>query len=116
MFQLVDQGKLTLDTPAAELLPELADIVVLDGATTRPAKNPILIRHLLNQTSGLFYTSSGLTSTPFGLGLPYITRYSKEDPVGEFFRILKVSGFWRLYLDPQHILCAGNLSWHPPQS
>ncbi|TFK75714.1 beta-lactamase [Pluteus cervinus] len=89
VFQLIEQGKLTLDTPAAELLPELVNIVVLDGVTTRPAKSPILIRHLLNQTSGLFYAPSGLIPMPFGLGLPYVTRYSKEDPVGEFFRILK---------------------------
>ncbi|TFK75715.1 beta-lactamase/transpeptidase-like protein [Pluteus cervinus] len=89
VFQLIEQGKLTLDTPAAEVLPELTNIVVLDGATTRPAKSPILIRHLLNHTSGLFYVEGGLV--PYGLPLNYVTAYPKEDPVGEFYRVLKGS-------------------------
>jgi CubicO group peptidase (beta-lactamase class C family) len=61
-MQLVEQGKLDLDAPIGELLPELADPQVLtgfagDGAPQlRPAVRPISLRHLLTHTSGLSYS------------------------------------------------------------
>jgi len=58
---LIDEGKLTLDTPLAAILPKFAKMqvqVTPDGSITelRPAKTPITIRHLLTHTSGLGYT------------------------------------------------------------
>ena len=58
---LVDQGKLRLDQPLAEILPAFANMQVQitpDGSITdlRPAKTPITIRHLLTHTAGLGYT------------------------------------------------------------
>ncbi|RZJ37170.1 MAG: class A beta-lactamase-related serine hydrolase, partial [Brevundimonas sp.] len=54
---LIEDGKLTLDTPVADIVPEFANLKVaanpdrgLDG---RAARNPMLIRHLLTHTSGL---------------------------------------------------------------
>ncbi|KAF7354274.1 hypothetical protein MVEN_01115500 [Mycena venus] len=59
-LQLVEQGKITLDTPVESLLPELANPVVTTGKDeangnllTTPAKNKITFGHLLSHTSGL---------------------------------------------------------------
>lgn len=60
---LIEDGKLTLDTPVADIVPELANLnVATDPANSldaRPARNPMLIRHLLTHTSGLSYSISG---------------------------------------------------------
>ena len=57
-LQLVEQGKLSLDAPIAELLPQLADPQVLEGfdadtPVLRLARGPLTLRHLLTHTSGL---------------------------------------------------------------
>jgi CubicO group peptidase (beta-lactamase class C family) len=60
-MQLVEQGKLALDRPIADLLPELAAPQVLEGFDAageprlRPAARPITLRHLLTHTSGFVY-------------------------------------------------------------
>ena len=60
-MQLVEQDRLSLDAPAADVVPEIARKEVLvsvadDGTVkTRPAKRPITLRHLLTHTSGMGY-------------------------------------------------------------
>src|SRR5579863_10538635 len=60
-MQLVEQGKLALDRPIADVLPELARPQVLEGFDAageprlRAARRPITLRHLLTHTSGFVY-------------------------------------------------------------
>jgi methyl acetate hydrolase len=60
-MQLVEQGKLTLDEPAAKHLPELGALQVLDGfdssgkSILRPSTKPVTLRQLLTHTSGFAY-------------------------------------------------------------
>jgi len=61
VMALIDEGKLGLDQPLAEILPKFAEMKVqrtYDGSLTDlvPAARPITIRHLLTHTAGLGYS------------------------------------------------------------
>ena len=79
-MQLIEQGRMRLDQPAAEILPQLAAPKVLEGFDAigqpilRAAKRPILVRHLLTHTSGYTYSvwSDELTRYQQVTGLPDI--------------------------------------------
>jgi CubicO group peptidase (beta-lactamase class C family) len=62
-MKLIDEGKLGLDQPLAEILPAFANMQVqktYDGGIgpgdLEPAVRPITIRHLLTHTAGIGYT------------------------------------------------------------
>ncbi|MEO6023303.1 MAG: serine hydrolase domain-containing protein [Burkholderiales bacterium] len=60
-MQLVEQGKLSLDTPASQILPDLGKVQVLDGwdgdtPRLRAPKRAITLRHLLTHTAGFSYS------------------------------------------------------------
>jgi methyl acetate hydrolase len=57
---LIDRGKLTFDTPVADIVPEFASLQVLEGfdgdtPRLRAPKRPATVRHLATHTSGLEY-------------------------------------------------------------
>ena len=60
-MQMVEQGRLQLDAPAAEIAPELGEAQVLLGFDAegrpqmRPPNPPVTLRHLLTHTSGFAY-------------------------------------------------------------
>jgi methyl acetate hydrolase len=60
-MQLVERGKLSLDSPIAQVLPELAAPQVLEGFDAaggpklRPARRAITLRHLITHTAGFVY-------------------------------------------------------------
>lgn len=61
LMQLVEEGALSLDDPAREYVPDIADIGVLDGfdangqPKTRKPHTEITLRHLMLHTSGMCY-------------------------------------------------------------
>ncbi|MES5818248.1 serine hydrolase domain-containing protein [Streptomyces sp. RG80] len=57
---LVEEGRLSLDDPVARHLPAFADARVHESGSgadmvTRPAEQPLLIRHLMTHTAGLTF-------------------------------------------------------------
>ena len=60
-MQLVEQGKLDLDSPISTWLPDAAELKVLDGwdgdkPVLRDPARPVTLRHLMTHTSGMAYT------------------------------------------------------------
>ena len=61
VMMLIEDGKMTMDQPLSDILPEFANMQVLKDPNgpideTEPAKTPITIRHLLTHTAGLGYS------------------------------------------------------------
>ena len=60
-MRLVEQGKLSLDAPISDVLPQLANVQVLEGfdgegaPILRPARVALTLRHLLTHSSGFVY-------------------------------------------------------------
>ncbi len=60
-LQLVEQDRLRLDSPIADILPDFASPMVMDGLDDtgaprlRPAKGAITLRHLMTHTAGFCY-------------------------------------------------------------
>lgn len=75
IMRLIEEGKLTLDTPLSAILPQFKDMKVYvdpaKGGETRPAVKPILIRHLLTHTAGFSYAIPPVRA-------PLATLYVKE--------------------------------------
>src|SRR3954452_2505412 len=76
-LQLIEEGRLELEQPVADVLPAFADLQVLEGfdgdePILRPPASQATIRHLLTHTSGVSYFFSNadirryheLTGTP----------------------------------------------------
>ncbi|MBT0667482.1 beta-lactamase family protein [Novosphingobium profundi] len=78
VMQLVEQGKLALDTPVGSVLPALDNLEVWDGSAaypprTVPTRRPVTILDLLTHTSGITYEFMG--DTP-------VHRFYREHGVG----------------------------------
>lgn len=94
-MMLADEGKVSLDDPVGNYIPQMADLWVVAGKTNntmtlrRPVR-PITLRHLLSHTSGLpFLTpilSADLTSQPLDQQVLSFTMNPLEFQPGEGYR------------------------------
>ena len=96
VLKLVEQGKITFDTPVGDYLPEFRNSIVVDNALTpetgfKPAETVVTLKHLLNFTSGLFYPVV-IAGSRSKMDEAYTSKqmHRAEDPASEFFRIVKV--------------------------
>jgi CubicO group peptidase (beta-lactamase class C family) len=55
IMQLIEHGKLTLETPVGDFLPHLKNPQIINNGTLTPAQTPITVKHLLTHTAGLSY-------------------------------------------------------------
>jgi CubicO group peptidase (beta-lactamase class C family) len=97
-MMLVDEGKLDLDAPVAQYLPELKDMQVVktDPATgdailleLEPAKRAMTIRDLLRNTSGLVYAMPDFADPGFGNTAIHVlygakAPFRRDRPLAEF--------------------------------
>jgi CubicO group peptidase (beta-lactamase class C family) len=91
-LKLVEQRRITFESPVSDYLPEFADLVIIDdqmadNLTYKPANTIMRLKHLLNFTSGLFYPLKGLRLDQQLVA--YAAPHNKENPISEFISIIK---------------------------
>jgi len=92
-MQLVDEGRLSLDQTVAGILPDFADLPILEGfdaagaAVLRPPTDAPTVRHLFTHTSGLGYTfmdaDLGRYAEQAGIGPDAARRLPRRFAAGE---------------------------------
>jgi CubicO group peptidase (beta-lactamase class C family) len=88
-MQLVEQGRLSLDAPAADVMPALAAPRVLEGFDAagepllRPARGVVTLRNLLTHTSGFVYDTWNANQNAFlrKQGWPRLGSFTDPDRV-----------------------------------
>ncbi|PPQ69677.1 hypothetical protein CVT24_001210, partial [Panaeolus cyanescens] len=94
LLQVLETGKIGYDTPVETIIPELKNPVIVHDITASPptyraATKTVLMRHLLNHTSGLAYRLCERAS-PDGLTTAYTSScYGGEHTVAKFFELIK---------------------------
>ncbi|KAJ3525362.1 hypothetical protein NMY22_g10612 [Coprinellus aureogranulatus] len=109
-MQLVEAGRLSLDTPVSQYIPEFANLLVMEdvapipdliaqteaGPTLpkpapkfHPAKETMLVKHLMHYTSALFYPFDVLPDWDKEQDTPYAYPHDPADPVGTFLKGIK---------------------------
>lgn len=93
-LQLIDKNLLTLSTPISQFLPQFTHPVVLNpplkapSPTFKPAAQPITVAHLLNHSSGLYY-SLHVPKPVYALQEGYTRRLKRGEGVQEFVKIIQ---------------------------
>jgi CubicO group peptidase (beta-lactamase class C family) len=94
-LKLVEQGKISFDTPLSDYLPEFRNPIIVEKTSTQktkftPAKTVVTLKHVLNFSSGLFYPV--VREDLHGLSDGYASKemHTTQDPTSAFFRIVIV--------------------------
>ncbi|KAF8964756.1 beta-lactamase/transpeptidase-like protein [Flammula alnicola] len=92
-LKLVEQGKISFDTPLSDYLPEFRNPIIVDDTSTqkttfRPAETVLTLKHVLNFSSGLFYpvVREGPNSLPDAYTSKEI--HGTQDPISSFLRVI----------------------------
>jgi len=86
ILQLVEQGKITFETPVGDIIPEIANPIVVEDITKesssyKPAETKITLQHLLTHTSGLVYGEHPIA---------YRSKaYGEDISVSQFFKLIQ---------------------------
>jgi CubicO group peptidase (beta-lactamase class C family) len=97
-LKLVEQGKISFDTPISDYLPEFRNPIIVDRTSTQktkftPAKTVVTLKHVLNFSSGLFYPVVREDLHGFSDGYSSKEMHTTQDPTSAFFRIVIVRTF-----------------------
>ena len=84
---LVEQGKITFDTPVADYFPEFRNPIIVDRTDTqkasfKPAETTVTLKHLLTFTGGLFYPDTATMKEDTSANEVHLSK----DPTSDFFR------------------------------
>jgi CubicO group peptidase (beta-lactamase class C family) len=99
------------EAPVEIIIPEVANPVIVEDVLSespgyKPAQGKILVKHLLNHTSGLYLSKVG-RATPDDLPPAYTSLpYKGNHTVAQFFTLVRVSV---TFIQPQSIT---NLTLH----
>lgn len=91
---MIDAGKLDPETPVADILPQIANPVVIEDDVTDPpkvvgpAQDILRVKHLLNFTNGTYRIVTPING--MALGEAHCREYGMEDHHTAFFEALKV--------------------------
>ncbi|KIK01013.1 hypothetical protein K443DRAFT_7253 [Laccaria amethystina LaAM-08-1] len=93
-LKLVEQGKLSLDTPIPNHIPELKEFGFISSSeplTLKPAGTTITLVHVLNHSSGLYYKYES-SDLPYTIPAPYTIPQDGEldDVFKNFYNKIKV--------------------------
>lgn len=88
ILQLVEQGKIAFETPVGDIIPEIANPIVVEDITKesssyKPAETKITLKHLLTHTSGLVYDEPPAAYSS--------KAYGDDISVSKFFKLIQVS-------------------------
>lgn len=105
LLKVIESGLISYDTPLEDIIPEFGSPVVItsdnDRAAYKPAQNKILMKHLLNHSSGLSY------AIPFYEGADRIERipwplqaaaFEDDHSVAKFLSLIKVCTQWSQHI------------------
>ena len=128
-LKLIEQGKITFDTPVADYFPEFRNPIIVDRTDTdtqktsfKPAETVVTLKHLLNFTSGLFYPTGRVAPSSLTKGYSSKEMHHSEDTLSEFFRIVIVTILFffclhtgiRIIINYYHS-AIGRASWFTPK-
>jgi len=93
VLQLVEQGKITYDTPVDDIMPEMANPIVLEDITKessdyKPAVTKITLKHLLTHTSGLVYGVNPAQNLE-GPSAYRSKAYGDDFSIAKFFKLIR---------------------------
>jgi Beta-lactamase len=125
-LKLVEQGKISFDTPVADYIPQFRNPIIVDRTDTtdpqktsfKPAETVVTLKHLLNFTSGLFYPTAPPSDYNMAKGCSSKEMHLSEDPTSEFFKIITVRIFiFYPFLAGIRVkpFLLGRASWYSPE-
>ena len=100
VLQLIEQGRISFDTPVGDIIPEMANPIVLDditkeSSTYKPAVTKITLKHLLTHSSGLVYRVKPPEKPDETFAAYQSKAYGENISISQFFKLIQV------YVPPQ---------------